>query len=53
MVDRVFTPETLNNLTGKPVLWVDDNPTNMSSPRGREQHRRRDVGFPTPQVQTS
>jgi CheY-like chemotaxis protein len=28
MVDRVFTPETLNNLTGKPILWVDDNPTN-------------------------
>ncbi len=28
MVDRVFTPETLDNLTGKAILWVDDNPTN-------------------------
>ncbi len=27
-VDRAFTPETLNNLTGKAILWVDDNPTN-------------------------
>jgi CheY-like chemotaxis protein len=27
-LDRVFTPETVNNLTGKAVLWVDDNPTN-------------------------
>jgi CheY-like chemotaxis protein len=27
-VDRVFTPETLNNLTGKSVLWADDNPAN-------------------------
>jgi CheY-like chemotaxis protein len=27
-VDRVFTPETLNNLTGKAILWVDDNPAN-------------------------
>ncbi len=28
MVDRAFTPETLNNLTGKAILWVDDNPPN-------------------------
>ncbi|MTD93912.1 response regulator [Hyphomicrobium sp. xq] len=27
-VDRVFTPETFNNLTGKAILWVDDNPAN-------------------------
>jgi len=27
-VDRVFTPETLNNMTGKAILWVDDNPAN-------------------------
>lgn len=27
-VDRVFTPEALDNLIGKAVLWVDDNPTN-------------------------
>jgi CheY-like chemotaxis protein len=27
-VDRVFTPETLNNLTGKAILWVDDIPAN-------------------------
>jgi CheY-like chemotaxis protein len=27
-VNRVFTPETLNNMTGKAILWVDDNPTN-------------------------
>ena len=27
-VDRAFTPETLNNLTGKAILWVDDNPAN-------------------------
>jgi CheY-like chemotaxis protein len=26
--DRVFTPATLNNLTGKAILWVDDNPAN-------------------------
>jgi len=27
-VDRAFTPDTMNNLTGKAVLWVDDIPTN-------------------------
>jgi CheY-like chemotaxis protein len=27
-IDEVFTPEALNNLTGKAVLWVDDNPAN-------------------------
>src|SRR5262245_42995363 len=27
-VDRAFTPEVANNLTGKAVLWVDDNPGN-------------------------
>jgi CheY-like chemotaxis protein len=27
-VDRAFTPEVANNLTGKAVLWVDDNPAN-------------------------
>ncbi len=27
-VDRVFTPQTLNNMTGKTILWVDDNPAN-------------------------
>jgi CheY-like chemotaxis protein len=27
-VNRVFTPETLNNMTGKAILWVDDNPAN-------------------------
>jgi CheY-like chemotaxis protein len=27
-IDEVFTPEALNNLTGKAILWVDDNPTN-------------------------
>jgi CheY-like chemotaxis protein len=27
-VDRVFTPEALNNMTGKAILWVDDNPAN-------------------------
>src|SRR5262245_15930165 len=27
-VDRAFTPEIANNLTGKAVLWVDDNPAN-------------------------
>jgi CheY-like chemotaxis protein len=27
-LDRVFTPEALNNLTGKAILWVDDNPAN-------------------------
>jgi CheY-like chemotaxis protein len=27
-VDRVFTPETVNNMTGKAILWVDDNPAN-------------------------
>ena len=27
-VDRAFTPEVANNLTGKAVLWVDDNPDN-------------------------
>jgi CheY-like chemotaxis protein len=26
VVNRVFMPEALNNLTGKPVLWADDNP---------------------------
>jgi CheY-like chemotaxis protein len=25
-VDRVFTPETLDNMTGKAILWADDNP---------------------------
>jgi CheY-like chemotaxis protein len=27
-VDRVFTPKALNNMTGKAILWVDDNPAN-------------------------
>src|SRR5687767_9357544 len=27
-VDKAFTPEAANNLTGKAVLWVDDNPDN-------------------------
>jgi CheY-like chemotaxis protein len=27
-LDRVFTPQTVNNLTGKAILWVDDNPAN-------------------------
>jgi CheY-like chemotaxis protein len=27
-VHRVFTPETLNNMTGKAILWADDNPAN-------------------------
>jgi CheY-like chemotaxis protein len=27
-VDRVFTPQALNNLTGKAILWVDDKPDN-------------------------
>ncbi|MBO0751211.1 MAG: response regulator [Bradyrhizobiaceae bacterium] len=27
-IDRAFTPETLDNLTGKAILWVDDNPAN-------------------------
>jgi CheY-like chemotaxis protein len=27
-VNRVFTPETLNNMTGKAILWADDNPAN-------------------------
>jgi ActR/RegA family two-component response regulator len=27
-VDRAFAPRTLDNLTGKSVLWVDDNPSN-------------------------
>jgi CheY-like chemotaxis protein len=27
-VDKAFTPEVANNLTGKAVLWVDDNPDN-------------------------
>lgn len=27
-LDRVFTPEASRNLTGKAVLWVDDNPAN-------------------------
>jgi CheY-like chemotaxis protein len=27
-VDRAFTPETLNNLAGKAILWADDNPAN-------------------------
>jgi CheY-like chemotaxis protein len=27
-VDRAFTPQTLNNLAGKAILWVDDNPAN-------------------------
>lgn len=27
-IDQVFTPQTLNNLTGKAILWVDDNPAN-------------------------
>lgn len=27
-VDRVLTPEALDNLTGKAILWVDDNPAN-------------------------
>jgi CheY-like chemotaxis protein len=27
-VDRAFTPEIANNLTGKAVLWVDDKPAN-------------------------
>ncbi|MDX2203397.1 MAG: response regulator [Hyphomicrobiaceae bacterium] len=26
--DRAFTPEALNHLTGKAVLWADDNPAN-------------------------
>jgi CheY-like chemotaxis protein len=27
-VDRAFSPEVANNLTGKAVLWVDDKPSN-------------------------
>jgi CheY-like chemotaxis protein len=27
-LNRVFTPETADNLTGKSILWVDDNPAN-------------------------
>lgn len=27
-IDRVFTPETLDQLTGKAILWVDDQPAN-------------------------
>ena len=27
-VERAFVPRTLDNLTGKSVLWVDDNPAN-------------------------
>ena len=27
-VNRAFTPETANNLTGKSILWVDDKPGN-------------------------
>jgi CheY-like chemotaxis protein len=27
-VDRAFVPRTLDNLTGKSILWVDDNPAN-------------------------
>jgi CheY-like chemotaxis protein len=27
-VDKAFTPEVANNLTGKAVLWVDDHPDN-------------------------
>ena len=27
-VDRAFDPQTLDNLTGKSILWVDDNPSN-------------------------
>ena len=27
-VDKAFSPETANNLTGKAVLWVDDRPAN-------------------------
>jgi CheY-like chemotaxis protein len=27
-LDHVFTPEALDNLTGKAILWVDDNPAN-------------------------
>lgn len=27
-IERVFTPETLDNLTGKAILWVDDQPAN-------------------------
>jgi CheY-like chemotaxis protein len=27
-VDRVFTPEALDNMTGKAILWVDDKPAN-------------------------
>jgi CheY-like chemotaxis protein len=27
-VDKAFTPEVANNLTGKAVLWVDDHPEN-------------------------
>lgn len=27
-VERAFVPTTLENLTGKSILWVDDNPTN-------------------------
>ena len=27
-VNKAFTPETANNLTGKSILWVDDKPAN-------------------------
>ena len=27
-VDRAFSPEIANNLIGKSILWVDDNPSN-------------------------
>lgn len=27
-VSRAFEPEILRNMTGKPILWVDDNPSN-------------------------
>ena len=27
-VERAFVPTTLDNLTGKSILWVDDNPAN-------------------------
>jgi len=27
-IERVFTPETIDNLTGKAILWVDDQPAN-------------------------
>lgn len=27
-LDKVFTPESINNLTGKSILWADDNPNN-------------------------